>query len=108
MKKYNIIVEEEDILLLQKYNYEILGYSNLLEKILVANRTDANILESAAWKAFYNQYQEALVGYDVAKNNFTHKIIKPIIYQNEGKEVDFDWEIKDLLIPVIDILVKED
>lgn len=108
MKKYVISVNEDDILFLQKYNYEVIGYSNLLEKMATANSTNSSILESETWQTLFKQYQEANIGYDMAKKNFTEDILKPIIYQREGKEVDFNWELKDLLKPIVDISIFEE
>ena len=108
MKNYTIIVNEDDILLLQKYNYEILGYSNIVEKIITTNPNNPAILNGDTWKSFYSQYQEAVIGYDRAKYNFMIDVLQPIVFEKEGKEIPFDWEIKDLLYPIVDIVIKEE
>ena len=69
-----------------------------------ANDTNDSVLESKPFKKYHAEFEELNAEYTQAKLEF-EKELKPIVFEKVGKEVDFNWLIKDFLSQEVEITI---
>ena len=108
-KKGNVFtlpVSQETCDYLQRLGMGIDARLAVIDRIMTihANDTNDSVLESKPFKKYHAEFEELNAEYTQAKLEF-EKELKPIVFEKVGKEVDFNWLIKDFLSQEVEITI---
>ena len=60
---------------LSRLSYECESHKNVISQMMERNPSDVAILESAVFKKYHKQYEEALAAYEIAKSEFANTVL---------------------------------
>lgn len=108
MKTYKLPVSKETCDYLQRLSFEIETRKSVVTRLLenAKDQTNTDVLESPAFKKYHKMLEEANVSYEIAKGELSSQLEK-VVYEKEGKEVPFDWNIFDFSKYEATITVRE-
>ena len=103
---FTLPVSQETCDYLQRLGMGIDARLAVIDRIMTihANDTNDSVLESKPFKKYHAEFEELNAEYTQAKLEF-EKELKPIVFEKVGKEVDFNWLIKDFLSQEVEITI---
>lgn len=110
MKKLivNFTAEQGDYL--QRLGAEVDSKVFLIDRMFAnhANDTDVLLFESAPFKHYMKQYEEARLAWETAKEEFQHNYLDGEVAKQLGYEgAAYNWEINDFLSYECEVTVLE-
>ena len=99
-------VSQETCDYLQRLGMEIDARLAVIDKIMTnhTNDPDDSVLESKPFKKYHSEFEELNAEYSQAKLKFEEEI-RPVVFEKAGKDVNFNWIIKDFLSQEVEITV---
>ena len=103
---FTLPVSQETCDYLQRLGMGIDARLAVIDRIMTihANDTNDSVLESKPFKKYHAEFEELNAEYTQDKLEF-EKELKPIVFEKVGKEVDFNWLIKDFLSQEVEITI---
>lgn len=82
---------------LQRLGTEVDAKAYVIDYMLTNHMNDDNTLlfESVPFKHYEKQYEEAMIAFNLAKQEFDRDYLKPQILEKYGKDVGYTWQIDD-------------
>lgn len=108
MKTYELSINQETANYLQRLQLDVDTRLSVIDRLFTNHKddTDTSVFESAPWKKYNQELQEATAQYKEAKDALS-KYLMPVVQKKEGSEdVSFDWLIEDFSSCKVKITVR--
>lgn len=107
MKRYILPIDDiQRLEELERLNYEVNSYSLVIDRMLSSHMNEPKFIQSEIFRSYQKEYQQVVLQYERAKNEFTHYLM-PIVREEEGnKDIPFSWNIEDFGTKTVEIIIQ--
>ena len=99
MQELIIKFNEEQANYLQRLGLEVDAKMFLIDRMFAnhASDTDAKLFDSIPFKHYCSEYEKAYNAFELAKKEFQLTYLEPMVKEQLGYDVKFNWKIDDYL-----------
>lgn len=98
-KEFIVKITEEQANYLQRLGVEVEAKAYLIDYMFANHMNNQNMIlfDSAPFKHYEKQYEQAVASFNLAKQEFEHEYLDDIVYKKMGEKVNYNWRIDDYL-----------